>query len=96
MAQKPGIPATNPPPTRRRIRWTSAITVFSAATLIAAEVFGAAFAGGWALANLLDLNSYFGEWGTHGLQILFFALGFYVMALFIRGACRVEPIIVAE
>src|SRR6185436_16659187 len=72
MAKKPNTSTSAPPPTRRRVRWTSAITVFSAAILIAAEVFGAAYAGGWALANLLDLNGYFGEWGTHGLQIALF------------------------
>ena len=96
MAKKPNTSTSAPPPTRRRVRWTSAITVFSAAILIAAEVFGAAYAGGWALANLLDLNGYFGEWGTHGLQIALFLLGFYVMALFVRGACHVEPIFVAD
>ena len=32
----------------RQIAWPSVITVISAAILIGAEVFGAAFAGGWA------------------------------------------------
>ena len=36
-----------------RIYWPSVITVISAAILIGAEVFGAAFAGGWALAILV-------------------------------------------
>ena len=40
----------------RRIVWPSVITVISAAILIGAEVFGAAFAGGWALAILLGLD----------------------------------------
>ena len=35
-----------------RIDWDNVSTVISAAVLIGAEVFGAAFAGGWALANL--------------------------------------------
>jgi hypothetical protein len=96
MAKSPTTTATNPPPTRRRVRWASVITVLSAATLIAAEVFGAAYAGGWALSNLLDLRSYFGEYGTPVLQVIFFALGFYVMALFIRAAIRVEPFVVPE
>ena len=34
----------------RRIHWQNVTTVLSAAILIAAEVFGAAFAGGWAFA----------------------------------------------
>ena len=40
------------PAGRRRIRGRTS-TVVSAAILIGAEVFGAAFAGGWAIANLL-------------------------------------------
>jgi hypothetical protein len=46
---------TNP---RRRIIWLHVLTVVSAAILIAAEVFGAAFAGGWALENLTGLGSF--------------------------------------
>ncbi|HWP26766.1 MAG TPA: hypothetical protein VNL39_10535 [Xanthobacteraceae bacterium] len=42
---------------RRRIIWLHVLTVVSAAILIAAEVFGAAFAGGWALENLTGLGS---------------------------------------
>ena len=40
----------------RQIVWPSVVTVVSAAILIGAEVFGAAFAGGWALAILLGLD----------------------------------------
>ena len=40
----------------RRILWQNVSTVLSAAILIGAEVFGAAFAGGWALANLFGLG----------------------------------------
>ncbi len=43
---------------RRRIVWLHVLTVVSAAVLIAAEVFGAAFAGGWALENLTGLGSF--------------------------------------
>jgi hypothetical protein len=43
---------------RRRIIWLHVLTVVSAAILIAAEVFGAAFAGGWALENLTGLGSF--------------------------------------
>jgi hypothetical protein len=71
----------------RRIAWQNVLTVLSAAILIAAEVFGAAFAGGWALANLLDLGPY----GEHIMQGLFFACGIAIMVAFIRAAQRVEP-----
>ena len=75
------------PPARRRIIWVHVLTVLSAAILIGAEVFGAAFAAGWAFANLFSL----GEYGVHILQALFFALGVGVMISFIRNARRVEP-----
>ena len=71
----------------RRINWINVSTVLSAAILIAAEVFGAAFAGGWAVGNLLGL----GEYGTYILQIIFFVLGIMVMAAFIRSGMRIEP-----
>jgi membrane protein implicated in regulation of membrane protease activity len=68
------------------IAWRNVITVLSAAVLIGAEVFGAAFAGGWALANLLGLNDY-----TLYAQALLFLAGVGVMASFIRNAVKVEP-----
>ena len=71
----------------RRIIWIHVLTVVSAAILIGAEVFGAAFAAGWAFANLFSL----GEYGVHILQALFFALGVAVMVSFIRNAQKVEP-----
>jgi hypothetical protein len=71
----------------RTIAWPSVITVMSAAILIGAEVFGAAFAGGWALAILFDL----GETGAHILQVVLFLIGVVVMVKFVRGAQRVEP-----
>jgi hypothetical protein len=71
----------------RTIAWPSVITVISAAILIGAEVFGAAFAGGWALAILFDL----GETGAHILQVVLFAIGAAIMVGFVRGARQVEP-----
>lgn len=73
----------------KEIIWVNVITVISAAILIGAEVFGAAFAAGWAFANLFGL----GEYGVHILQALFFALGVAVMFSFIRNAKRVEPFV---
>jgi hypothetical protein len=79
----------------RRINWINVSTVLSAAILIAAEVFGAAFAGGWALYNivlsplfeLVGLDAY----GVHITQGVLFICGILVMAAFIRNAMRVEP-----
>jgi nitric oxide reductase large subunit len=75
------------PTASRQIVWPSVITIVSAAILIGAEVFGAAFAGGWALAILFGLE----ETGAHILQAVLFAIGVFVMVSFIRAAQRVEP-----
>lgn len=73
--------------TGSRTNWPNVVTVLSAAILIAAEVFGAAFTGGWALANLFEL----GETAVYVLQAIFFVLGMFVMVAFVRAAMRVEP-----
>ena len=59
----------------RRIYWPSVITVISAAILIGAEVFGAAFAGGWALAILFGLD----DTAAHILQAVLFAIGVFFL-----------------
>ena len=76
----------------RRIVWIHVLTVVSAAILIGAEVFGAAFAAGWAFANLFSL----GEYGVHILQAVFFILGVGVMISFLRNARKVEPFTAAD
>ena len=50
-------------------------------------MFGAAFAGGWALAILFG----FDDTGAHILQAMLFAIGVLIMIAFIRAAQRVEP-----
>lgn len=71
----------------RRIVWLNVVTVISAAILIGAEVFGAAFAGSWALATLFDLGSI----GQRILDALFVLSGVAIMAQFVRKAHRIEP-----
>ncbi len=82
-------PNTTQPRRSRRILWPNVLTVFSAAILISAEVFGAAFAGSWAIANLFAL----GTLGAHVLDGLFMACGVAVMVQFIRAAHHVEPFV---
>ena len=72
---------------KSEIIWPSVITVISAAILIGAEVFGAAFAGGWALAILFGLD----DTAAHILQAVLFAIGVLIMVAFIRNAQRIEP-----
>ena len=80
--------ANDPAPRRaRRVLWLNVLTVVSAAILISAEVFGAAFAGSWAIANLFALGSL----GARVLDGLFILLGIVVMVQFVRAAHRVEP-----
>jgi hypothetical protein len=70
-----------------RINWRNVLTVVSAAILIAAEVFGLAYAGGWAVALLMGV----GEIGAYVLQGIFFVGGIALMLQFIRHASSVEP-----
>lgn len=76
----------------RRIIWSHVLTVLSAAVLIGAEVFGAAFAGGWAFANLFGL----GQIGAYVIQAVLTLLGLFVMAAFVRGAQRIEPFVARD
>jgi hypothetical protein len=76
----------------RRIVWLNVVTVISAAILIGAEVFGAAFAGSWALATLFDL----GGVGQRVLDGLFVICGVAIMAQFVRNAHRIEPFTARE
>lgn len=78
---------TKSPTNARTIAWPSVITVISAAILIGAEVFGAAFAGGWALAILFGLS----DTAAHVVQAVLFIIGVFIMIGFVRGAQRVEP-----
>jgi hypothetical protein len=75
------------PPRGKRIKWLNVLTVVSAAILISAEVFGAAFAGSWAIASLLSI----GAFGARILDGVFVLCGIAVMVQFVRAARRVEP-----
>jgi hypothetical protein len=82
-------PATQRP---RRVVWQNVLTVVSAAILISVEVFGAAFAGSWAIANLLAI----GTFGARLLDGVFVLCGIAVMVQFVRAARRVEPFTAAD
>lgn len=71
----------------RKINWLNTMTVVSAAILIGAEVFGAAFAGSWAIANLFGL----GDTGARVLDGFFLLCGVAIMWQFIRSARKIEP-----
>lgn len=75
------------PKASRQIAWPSVITVISAAILIGAEVLGAAFVGGWALAVLFGLSETTGQI----IQGVLFVIGAVIMVAFVRHARRIEP-----
>ena len=71
----------------RSINWLNVSTVISAAILIGAEVFGAAFAAAWAIATLFGLEPMV----QYALDALLSAVGILLMFNFMRSAMRVEP-----
>jgi hypothetical protein len=75
-----------------RIVWLNVVTVISAAILIGAEVFGAAFAGSWAIATLFDL----GGFGARVLDVVFVLCGLAIMVQFVRAAHYIEPFTARE
>lgn len=68
--------------------WPNFLTVVSVMILIGAEVFGVAFASGWAIAGLLEL----GDQVSYGLMGLFSLIGIYIMVLLWRQAIKAEPV----
>ncbi|MBV8792333.1 MAG: hypothetical protein JO237_09800 [Pseudolabrys sp.] len=78
---------TQPQPRQRRIHWLNVLTVISAAILIGAEVFGAAFASSWAIATLFEL----GGTVARVLDVVLMLLGLVIMVQFVRNAHRIEP-----
>ena len=71
----------------RQIHWLNVSTVVSAAILIGAEVFGAAFASSWAIATLFELGSTV----ARVLDVVLMLCGLVVMVRFVRNAQRIEP-----
>src|ERR1700684_1210424 len=79
----------SPAPRRpRRIKWLHVLTVVSAVILIAAELYGAALPGSWAIASLFALGSL----GARILDGLFVLCGIAVMVQFVIAARQVETI----
>jgi hypothetical protein len=85
-------PAVKPASGRLRIVWPHVSTVVSATILIGAEVFGAAFAGSWAIATLFG----FGFLGARILDVVLMLCGLAVMVQFVRSAHLIEPFTARE
>ncbi len=72
----------------RNLNTRNLTTIACAAILIGTEVFGLAFAAGWAIAGIFEL----GVVVQYGLMAVFSLAGLYVMAKFVQMADKVEPI----
>ena len=79
-------------PGKRSVNWANLGTVVSVMILVGTEVFGLAFAAGWAIAGLFEL----GDDVSYGLMGLFSLLGLWVMVILWRKATEVEPIWASE
>ena len=75
-------------PAGKTVNWTSLITIASAAILIGTELFGAAWASGWALAGWLQLGSTI----EVALQVIFGLIALFAISVFVRQAIHVEPV----
>jgi len=73
---------------RHPFNWQNLLTVISVLILVGAEVFGVAFAAGWAIAGLFELGDIVG----YVLMVLFSLLGVYALLLLGRRALHVEPL----
>ncbi|MGV2981068.1 hypothetical protein ACERNI_12790 [Camelimonas sp. ID_303_24] len=71
------------------VNWRNLVTLGSLTVLVGVEVIGAAIAGGWALAGLLDLGTTI----EYAFMAIFAAIAIWGMVKFVRAGLKVEPII---
>lgn len=67
--------------------WRNVLTLGSLTLLVAVEVIGAAIAGGWALAGLLDL----GTTAEYAFMVIFAAIAIWWTVKFVRAGIKLEP-----
>lgn len=72
----------------KTIDWTHATTLLAVAVLVGTEFIGAAWAAGWALAGLLQLDPLLG----HALEAVGALIGATLLFYFMRIAIKAEPI----
>ncbi|GGC63744.1 hypothetical protein [Chelatococcus reniformis] len=76
-------------PPQGRINWRNLLTLGSLTLLVGTEVMGAAIAGGWAIAGLLELGTTI----EYAFMAIFGLVGLWAMVTFVRSAHRVEPVV---
>lgn len=72
----------------KRINWLHVSTLVAVAILVGTEMVGAAWAAGWAISGLLQLDSWIG--GV--IEAVFALIGVVLLYYFMRTAIRHEPI----
>lgn len=70
------------------VNWRNLITLGSLTVLVGVEVIGAAIAGGWALAGLLDLGTTI----EYAFMVIFASIAIWGMVKFVRAGLKVEPV----
>lgn len=71
------------------VNWRNLITLGSLTVLVGVEVIGAAIAGGWALAGLLELGTTI----EYIFMAVFAIIAIWGMTKFVRSGLKVEPVL---
>ena len=72
----------------KSINWTHATTLAAVAVLVGTEFVGTAWAAGWALGGLFQLD----ETSSRAIEVGFSLIGLALLAYFMRAAIRAEPL----
>ena len=72
----------------RPLNYTNLTTLIAVAVLVGTEFIGAAWAAGWAIGGLLQLDAT----TSHVIEAAFAALGAVCLFYFMRAAVRAEPV----
>ena len=72
----------------KTINWTHARTLIAVAILVGTEFVGTAWAAGWALGGLFQLD----ETTSHVIEVVFALMGCALLYYFMRAALKAEPI----
>ena len=73
---------------QKTINWTNAATLIAVAILVGTEFVGTAWAAGWALGGLFQLDST----TSHVIEVAFSLLGLACLYYFMRAAVSAEPV----
>ena len=72
----------------KTVNWTNTLTLASVAILVGTEFVGTAWAAGWAIGGLFQLDAA----TSHVIEAIFAALGLACLYYFMRAAVKAEPV----